>query len=141
MGWWGQMAFDNDEALDWAGDLFEFETKTPVEVVDELRRVLREALRANPIDVRTGTLAIPAAEIVAASRGRRRAHLPDYVNAWVKKHGNLLGTQDARLAMDALFLLTSIHSGVTRMWQGDDLTKFERYLNGLRVRVKNACRR
>lgn len=102
MGWLGVMAFDSDEAMDWASDVFWPGAKTAVEVVEELRRVLRAVLQTHRIDVSTGTLAIAAAEIVAACTGRRRVDLPENVDSWVAQSGHLISAADARLASQAL---------------------------------------
>jgi hypothetical protein len=80
MGAWGTESFANDDAMDWIADL---------EAAKDLRAV-RAALDAVPrdgadyIEAPIGSVALAAAEVVAALRGRAAVKLPEEVTAWVR---------------------------------------------------------
>lgn len=132
-------AFENFYALDWASRLFEF-VRPPAEMVDELRRVLHQPLQAPPYDELTTASAIAAGEIVAHCLGRGRGKLPDYVESWIKRHGGLVGIQDARVAREAVScLIGSRCRALTCNMADDDLKEFTLYVRGLRARLSNAA--
>jgi hypothetical protein len=82
MGAWGAETFANDDAMDWVAEL---------EAAPDLR-VLRAALDAAAeddgeyLDAPVGSVALAAAEVVAALRGRPAAELPEEVGGWVAAH-------------------------------------------------------
>jgi hypothetical protein len=72
MGAWGTAAFENDDAADWVYEL----EKDAMGAVDG---ALADALEAGDLEQPMDTLAIAAAEVVAAARGRPAADLPEAV--------------------------------------------------------------
>ncbi len=76
MGAWGIGAFENDDALDWVGDLAADEGWAPVE------DVLQYIGPGEP-PVRACTRALAAAELVAAGRGHPLANLPESIVQWL----------------------------------------------------------
>ena len=84
MGAWGTGSFANDDAMDWVAEL---------EAAADAR-VLHEALVAvdlgeedeEYLDASAGSVALAAAEVVAALCGRPAASLPPEVIAWVAAH-------------------------------------------------------
>ena len=79
MGAWGPGSFDNDDAMDWVGGL------TP----DSGDAALRPALTAvaeghGYVEGPDCSIAIAAAEAVAAARGKPAATLPPEVAAWLQ---------------------------------------------------------
>jgi hypothetical protein len=79
MGAWGHQTFENDDALDWVGELEEVEDVS----------ILSEAFAMIPDDTEEyveeteSTAALAAAEVVAALRGKPAAALPEEVVRWV----------------------------------------------------------
>ena len=81
VGAWGCDSFGNDDAMDWVGDLEEADDLAPV----------RDAFAAAPpageyLEAPVASVALAAAEVVAALRGRPAADLPEEVTAWVTAH-------------------------------------------------------
>ena len=63
MGAWGTGAFDNDDALDWVGELEDGG-------ITAIEAALDEAVRSSDLSAPTDVNAIAAAEVVAAAIGR-----------------------------------------------------------------------
>jgi Domain of unknown function (DUF4259) len=79
MGAWGTGLFENDEALDFAGDVVERGGLTLVEnVLEELLDMGDEYVEAPEAEQ-----ALVAAEIVAALAGRPAAEYPDELTEWL----------------------------------------------------------
>jgi hypothetical protein len=99
MGTWGTDHFANDDAMDWIADL---------ESVLDLS-VLRGAFELAPagatnVEAPNGSVALAAAEVVAALRGRPHPDLPSEVRAWVAGYGafddaSLVATAQAAVAL------------------------------------------
>ena len=68
-GAWGPGSFDNDDALDWVQRCLQ---STGAAVVAP---TLRTAAQAGPLDAQDAAMAIVAAEIVAAARGKPNMNL------------------------------------------------------------------
>jgi hypothetical protein len=83
MGAWGAGSFENDDAGDW---VWELEDAADTAILDEAFSQVtdrgEECLEAPDCSV-----AIAAAEVVAALRGRRAAELPDEATAYVARIG------------------------------------------------------
>lgn len=80
MGTWGLQSFENDEAMDWVWELTDSEQFAAIE--DAFAAVTDEAedyLEATPCSI-----AVAAAEVVAALNGRPSPHLPKGVTSWMK---------------------------------------------------------
>lgn len=81
MGAWGSGSFENDDALDWIGDLREGDSWLPVEQAFA-------ALIADGVEYREApdcSAAIAAAEILAAAFGLPGDDLPDSARVWLKR--------------------------------------------------------
>ena len=78
MGAWSHGSFDNDDALDWVGELEEAEGTEPIaEAFDAV-------LGADDyLEAPEASMGIAAAEVVAALLGKPAAKLPDEVASWV----------------------------------------------------------
>ncbi|MGC4003604.1 MAG: DUF4259 domain-containing protein [Pirellulales bacterium] len=75
MGAWGVLAFDNDQACDWAGELIESDDLSPVEdAFDEV-----EENGAEYLDSDLACNALAACEVLARLQGR-----PGYTNAYTE---------------------------------------------------------
>ncbi len=78
MGAWAHGSFENDDALDWVGDL---EGAEDAEPIAEAFGAVLEA--EDDIEAPEASAALAAAEVVAALLGCPMAELPDEVTAWV----------------------------------------------------------
>ncbi len=82
-GGWDIGPFDNDDALDWVWELSESEDLSVVN--QALQNVIDTS---GYLEAPTASMAIAAAEVVAALKGQPRAQLPAEVVEWVKTHGS-----------------------------------------------------
>ena len=100
MGAWGAGSFENDDAMDWviglaegSGDAVLREALTPAATTDD-----------RYLEAPDCSIAIAAAEAVAAARSHPNVSLPDEVVEWVRKKPNV--TTDlvvlARSAVDRI---------------------------------------
>jgi hypothetical protein len=80
MGAWGHKSFENDDALDWVADL-EKSTETNV-IIEALNTVTDDA--KDYLEAPECSIAIAAAEVVAALVGHGAASLPERVNEWLR---------------------------------------------------------
>ena len=80
-GAWGTGPFDNDDALDWVWELSESDDSSVIEATLDAA-----ANSSGYLEAYTASVAIAAAEVVAASRGNPREVLPDEVIEWVRTH-------------------------------------------------------
>ncbi|NOX55940.1 MAG: DUF4259 domain-containing protein [Planctomycetes bacterium] len=80
MGAWGHNSFENDDALDWVADLEESQDMSAI--LKALNAVTDEA--GDYIEAPECSMAIAAAEVVAALCGNAASSLPDEVNEWLK---------------------------------------------------------
>jgi hypothetical protein len=85
MGAWGAGSFENDDAMDWtvglaegSGDAVLREALTPVATTDD-----------RYLEAPDCSIAIAAAEAVAAARGHPNVSLPDEVVRWVRNKPDL----------------------------------------------------
>jgi len=76
MGAWDVGSFDNDDAEDWAAE-FE-EAPSMSSVLESLER----AIASRYVEAPEGSIAIAAAEVVAAIAGSPSASLPQGIAAW-----------------------------------------------------------
>lgn len=113
MGAWGHGSFDNDDALDWLGDL---EDQGPILVLDALEQIV--ALVAYD-DACCAALA--AAELVAAAHGRGEDRLNDTAAAWLRENRGEVATIDRKLAHRAVERIFT-KSELRDLWSesGDD---------------------
>ena len=80
MGAWGHDSFDNDDAGDWQCDLVDSSDMSAI--AEALNGVTDDA--EDYIEAPECSMAIAAAEVVAALHGNPSATLPDDAQAWVK---------------------------------------------------------
>jgi uncharacterized protein DUF4259 len=109
MGAWAADSFGNDDAMDW---VFDLQKSSGLNIV-------RSAIAGVPdsgeyIEAPEASVALAAAEVVAALLGRPMAELPDEVSAWVNAHRELVPDDD---------LVRSVRQTCVRI--GDDLESSE----------------
>lgn len=80
MGAWGLGSFENDDAMDWVGEVEEDGSLRPV------RRALDSALSADADFGISGEaeLGVAAAEVVAAMQGKPSDGLPEELRTWLE---------------------------------------------------------
>ena len=80
MGVWGYGAFENDDAADWLVELED--NSNNVVLVDALNAILDEA--DDYLEAPTCSIALAAAEVIAALNGEPVDELPDEVEEWIQ---------------------------------------------------------
>ena len=83
MGTWGMRNFENDEALDWVGELICSHGTDAV--YKSLDAVLQQGA-SEYLEAPDCCRAMAAAEVVAAARGRSASDLPEEVFRWVQSN-------------------------------------------------------
>src|ERR1041385_5873668 len=101
MGAWGPGSFENDWALDWAGDLCEADDdsliastlakvvshggtkRSPASLLDRLRG---KRVRVDYLEAGLSSHALAAAEVIAARLGKPAERLPDSLGEWLEEH-------------------------------------------------------
>lgn len=132
MGAWGYLPFENDDALDW---------------LDELEGggadVLREALEKTGdgyVGAPEGSVAVAAAEVIAASQGRPPGELPENVADWVTGHGAEITAEDVEMAVDAVERVAGEESELAELWDDADEPEWRESLEDLTERLRAALR-
>ena len=129
MGAWGVMAFENDNALDWVGELEDAESTSV------LRDALNAVASADDI-IEDCEEALAAAEVVAALLGRPLEELPEEVIAFVEEHAK--AKPEPELVMLARTTVERIAeaSDLKERWEESDSVKdWYKAMNGLLARL------
>ena len=96
-GAWGFGSFENDDALDWVADLEQAPGSQLL--ASTLRRV---DAKAKYIEAPECSLAIAAAEVVAAAHGHPAKALPPEVTAWIQRVRPKVGADLLAMARSAV---------------------------------------
>lgn len=127
MAEWGPRSFENDDAADW---MYELEAGT----IGALRRAL-DIATLRYLEVREGSVAIAAAEVVAAALGRPSPALPDFAADWVREHANDVSDQEILMAEAALDRVLGEYSELRAVWIKAPEAGWERNVQELRQRL------
>jgi hypothetical protein len=125
MGAWGPGAFQNDQALDWLGEV---ESEDDSTLVDDALGTVVGAADGDYLDADDCSVAIAAAELVAAMGGQPSPRLPDGIKDWCDEQEE----PDPEMVSDALAALTRIReaSELVELWtEGGELN--QRWVSGL----------
>lgn len=135
MGAWGHDSFDNDDAGDWQCDLAD--TSDMSAITEALSGVTDDA--EDYIEAPECSMAIAAAEVVAALHGNPSATLPGDVQAWVngKMQPDEETTAKAMRAVDAVLN----DSELKELWEEneEDYPKWVAVLNNLKSRIPSVA--
>jgi Domain of unknown function (DUF4259) len=126
VGAWGPRSFENDDALDWVEEL---ETRRG----NAVREALTAVAEADYADGPAASVALAAAEVVAAGAGRATEGLPDFVQAWVAAHGPP-PDELVELARRAVRRVATA-SELRELWDETGETEWHEAVRDLRVRV------
>ena len=118
MGAWGELAFDNDSANDWAYSLDEADDLAPVEAA--LSEV--ESVGSGYLEVDAASAALAACEVLARLQGR-----PGYTNAytekvdrWVATHPQVVPPALINRGSSAIDRILSQNSELRELWEESD---------------------
>jgi hypothetical protein len=112
MGTWGEKAFQNDSALDWAAELA---AKGPSQLAETLANVA-DIDATELLDVDDGSAAIAAAEVVAAALGFGRDRITKALNTWLDANPAVVGPSDLALAKRAVERVLGEQSELRELW-------------------------
>jgi len=119
MGAWGAGSFQNDQALEWLGEV---ESEDDVALVEDALGTVAEAAEDDFLDADDCTVAIAAAEIIAAMGGQPSPRLPDGMKDWCDEQEE----PDPEMVQDALAAIQRIRtdSELVTLWsEGGELDK------------------
>lgn len=132
MGAWDAGSFQNDTALDWAGDLSErgdlASIRTALIRVVEKRQSEQPSLVGRLIgrrpvepylEARVACQGLAAAEIVAFWLGHPDQHFPDYLKEWARLHADACSPEFVTLARKAVSTIKT-KSELKDLWEEGD---------------------
>ncbi len=128
MGAWGHNTIENDDALDWLGELTDLRQITAAfaQIVDNVDGY---------IDLTDASAALAAAEVVAALNGRPSRSLPDEARSWI--HGKT--KPDTGLLQQARTAVEQVLAGseLEELWDEDGTNQSEWHavVNDLKERL------
>ena len=132
MGAWDAGSFQNDTALDWAGNLCESGDVTAVRIA--LSRAMEQHQPPQPsftgrllgrhpiepqLDAQAASQALAAAEIVAFWLGRPDQHFPDDLREWARRHSDSFSSELITLARRAVLTIKT-KSELKDLWEEGD---------------------
>ena len=134
MGAWGPASFDNDDAVDWLAGLSRSTDLRPIQTALEAVTRLQPA---SYLEAPEASMAVAAAEVVAALLGRPGANLPTEVTAWVEAHHQSGVTDDLRAAAQRAVARVQAGSELGDLWdESDDAgAAWRQQLNDLLTRL------
>jgi hypothetical protein len=129
MGAWGAGVFENDEALDWLGDLVEANDLGPI------RAALAGAQGGGFLEADAAIAVLAAAEVVAALRGRPMADPPEQLGE-VLAAGHV--ADDAELVPAALSAVRRVRerSELRELWDDVGSEDWVSALEDLEARLR-----
>lgn len=113
MGAWGSGSFENDDALDWKSDLSASSDWSVVQAAFD------QVLALGPdddLEAPDASVALAAAEVVAAAMDAPAGVLPDEVMDWVAGHGDAVVPDHAKGAYRAVMRVAA-QSELLELWE------------------------
>ena len=131
MGAWGTGSFENDDAANWIAELG---TLAP----DDLKRIfIRAADDPAYLEAPAASIAVAAAEVVAALNGSPAVGTPREILEWAKKHPQCLSPELKEVASRALDRVRK-NSEVKDLWmEADGLNDWIAAVQELQSRLGN----
>jgi hypothetical protein len=112
-GAWGYRAFENDDALDWISEL---EATTGTQLLEAAVRQVDA--RAQYVEAPACTVALAAAEVIAAANGLSAKNLPPKVGVWIKRIRPTVSVALLAEARAAVGMCRSLQkSELRQLWQ------------------------
>jgi hypothetical protein len=127
MGAWGAGPFDNDDAMDWMYTL-------EAAVDDEPIRLALAAGSMGSPEATVASVAIAAADVVAAGLGRSAGSVPQPVLDWIAGHPSIAWQAHVTPALAALAHVGS-DSELAELWAEDDDAEWREAVDDLRSRL------
>ena len=131
MGAWGAGVFENDTAGDWAD---QFEGDAPPSIVAAALSALEHS---DDPEADACSVALAAAEVVAASRGHAARGLPDEIKDWLAKTRFQADDELSRRAGESVVRIAEC-SELRELW--DNASAWKRGLENLRARLQRPAK-
>jgi hypothetical protein len=129
-GAWGEGSFENDDALDWVTECTRSDSVAPIQAA------LDVALRGKTLEAPEGSVAVAAAEVVAAALGKPSPKLPPDLREWIQRQPP---EQVARLAPAARKALVRVrdlkNSELRQLWAEGKTNKWLDVIGELESRL------
>jgi hypothetical protein len=125
MGAWGTGIFENDDAMDFIGDLVDGEASLD----DAL------ALGDEYVEAPDASIALAAAEVVAALAGRPSPALPKEAHDWLAAQGDLQQSALVSRALQAVDRAVSDESELVELWDEEGEDEWREPVADLRARL------
>ncbi|MFC9772557.1 MULTISPECIES: DUF4259 domain-containing protein [unclassified Pseudarthrobacter] len=132
MGAWGFLPFENDDAMDWLDELDGGDA-------DVVRRAITR-VGDGYVDAPVGSVAVAAAEVIAASQGTPAGNLPENVADWVTAHGRGITAEDVEFALEAVQRVAGEESELAELWDDADEPEWHDSVDDLAERLRAALR-
>jgi hypothetical protein len=132
MGAWGHLAFENDDACDWACDL---EDVADLSLVEEALGAVEEA--DDYLEAPEAAMAIGACELLARLRGSHGYQNDDTkkVDAWVREHPMQPSPQMLARATAVIDRILGDDSELRQLWEEADDSEWVACVEDLRSRL------
>ncbi len=133
MGAWGERAFENDAANDWA---YELEETDDLRAVEAALRELEE-VGDGYLDQEVACVALAACEVIARLRGQigYRDAYTRKVDGWVAAHPLAVAPELVARARSALDRILMENSELHQLWEQTDATAWRAAMDELRRRL------
>ena len=125
MGAWGIGIFENDDAMDFVGDLVDGEASLEAAL----------AVGGGYVEAPDASIALAAAEVVASLAGAPSPSLPKEARDWVAAQGGLPDTTLVTRALQAVEGATSGESELVELWEEAGEDGWREPVNDLRARL------
>ena len=132
-GAWESGSFDNDDALDWAGQCVRSKGASFISAT------LNVALADGYLEAPECSAAVAAAEVVAASKGKANKALPKELSSWLERQQKAEIAKLAPLAMRAVLrILNGPKSELQELWQENkkEFPVWKSHMHNLIARLK-----
>lgn len=139
MGAWGTGIFDNDTALDWAGDLADAEDALAL-IDDMLERVAGDGI--DYLEAPDAEEALAAAQVVAMLQGNpgSTGAYDDEVAEWVDEHPLRVSPELAHKAHAAVLRILAPRSELAELWEeSDEAAEWKACVQDLQARILGAA--
>lgn len=113
MGAWGTGNFDNDDAQDWVFEVTESDS------ADVLEQALEPTTSDEYLEAPDCSIALAAADIIAAIHLDSLDELPDELRAWVEDHEIEVSTELVAMATAAVTRIRA-DSELQELWEDSD---------------------
>lgn len=130
-GAWVSGNFDNDDALDWAGQC------VASKGAGVIAATLQSALQARAIEAPDGAMAIAAAEVVAAAKGKPGKALPRELRDWLDRQPKADIARLAPIARKAIVRIKDPKlSEVAQLWHESGDKRWPDMMAELEIRLQ-----